>query len=114
MTRRAPATKTATRTQTAVTTTTRKRRLTKVEPREGQTLTSKEENTLRMHFGLDAGLHQPLPTNAINAALRQQLLEIELRAYEATGRYKQRDEDDEDESTARSPKDKIISQLRSR
>lgn len=108
--------------------TTKKRRLTRVEPRPGQTLTSAEENVMRMHHGLDAGLHTPLPTNAINAAIRQQLLEIELRAYQATGRWQDRAEDGAEEAepaaaparaTARkaapsAAKEKIVSRLKGR
>lgn len=108
--------------------TVKKRRLTRVEARAGQSLTSAEENVMRMHHGLDVGLHTPLPTNAINAAIRQQLLEIELRAYQATGRWQDHgdDADDAEEAApaatarpARKPaasaaKDKIVSQLKKR
>jgi hypothetical protein len=118
MTKKAP-TKTATREATV--TTVRRRRLTNVQTRQGDALTSTEENTLRMHHGLDVGLHTPLPTNAINAAIRQQLLEIEIRAYEATGRYLDRAEvDGKSETDAtpakprRSAKDKIVASLRKR
>jgi len=110
--KRAPA-KTATREATA-TTTIRKRRLSNVQARSGESLTSTEEAALRMHHGVDAGLHQPLPTNAINAAIRQQLLEIERRAYEMTGRHLRDDENGDTEARAPSAKDKIVAQLKTR
>lgn len=113
--KRAPA-KTATR-EATVTTTIRKRRLSNVQARAGETLTSTEEATMRMHHGIDAGHHQPLPTNAINAAIRQQLLEIELRAYEMTGRHLEAENDKAEsngKSAKQSAKDKIVAQLKTR
>ncbi len=102
------------------TTTSKKRRLSNVTTRAGETLTSAEENVVRMNHGLEVGLHAPLPSNAVNAALRQYLLEIEKRAYLATGRHLQAEEDeDEDEAPrAQAPKnaspakEKIVAKLR--
>ena len=126
MTRKSPAPASSARSRAAVTTQARKKRLTRVDPKAGQSLTSLEENMLRMHHGVDAGLHTPLPTNAINAAIRQQLLEIELRAYAATGRHLQRLEEDDGEdgeAEAAEPvkarprtaaKEKVVARLRQR
>lgn len=112
--RKTPA-KTATR--EATTTTTRKRRLSNVKARAGETLTSAEENTLRMHHGMETGLHAPLPSNAVNSALRAYLLEIEKRAYEATGRHLQPldgEDDDDTVAEANNPKEKIVAKLKKR
>ena len=104
------------------TTTQKKRRLSNVATRPGETLTSAEENVVRMNHGLEVGLHAPLPSNAVNAALRQYLLEIEKRAYLATGRHLQQEDDDDGEAAApakaqapkeASPaKEKIVARLR--
>lgn len=115
--------KTPAKTTTRETTTpARKRRLSHVKSRAGEGLTSAEENTLRMHHGLEAGLHTPLPSNAVNSALRQYLLEIEKRAYEATGRHLEGMEEEEDAvepvparpKAAAPAKAKIVAKLKSR
>jgi hypothetical protein len=100
------------------TTTSKKRRLSNVTTRAGETLTSAEENVVRMNHGLEVGLHAPLPSNAVNAALRQYLLEIEKRAYLATGRHLQAEEDEDEAPRAQAPKnaspakEKIVAKLR--
>lgn len=100
-------------TTTTVSSNTRTRRLTSVSPRSGQTLTSAEENVLRMHHGLTVAQDEPLPTNAVTAALRQQLLEIETRAYTATGRAQQEPGgEDEAAPVPSATKSKIVSRLR--
>ncbi|MBI5493608.1 MAG: hypothetical protein HY904_01195 [Deltaproteobacteria bacterium] len=106
---RKPSSKTATRevTQTAA----RKRRLSNVKTRPGETLSSAEENVLRMHHGMEVGLHDPLPSNAVNSALRQYLLDIEKRAYLATGRHLQDPEGEEPEANDEA-KDRIVAKLK--
>jgi hypothetical protein len=73
-----------------------------------------------MRQGLGVPLDAPLPTNAVSAALKQKLLEIELRAYEATGRadisrapvMQRVPAEDEPDAPRRTTKDRIIARLR--
>ena len=119
MTRRASSRPT-TRPATAVVTSTRTARSAKVQPKTGEALSSTEENLVRMRHGLAVGLDTPLPSNAVTAALKQKLLEIELRAYEATGRAElsrapamQRvPAEGEPDAPRRTAKDRIIARLR--
>ena len=61
-------------------------RLDRIETKAGEMLTSLEEATLRMHHGISIKPEGVLATNALSEALREELLEIELRAFVETRR----------------------------
>ena len=61
-------------------------RLDRIETKAGEMLTSLEEATLRMHHGISVKPEGVLATNALSEALREELLEIELRAFVETRR----------------------------
>ena len=61
-------------------------RLNHIETKSGEMLTSLEEATLRMHHGISVKPEGLLATNALSETLRDELLEIELRAFQQTGR----------------------------
>lgn len=67
-------------------------RVTSLEPREGQRLTSLEEAVVRMHHGVSVKPEAKLPTNGVSAELMQKLLEMEVRAFEETGRIDELDD----------------------
>jgi len=72
--------------KTTTTTTTREtQRVTSLEPREGRMLSSLEESVVRMHHGVSVKADAALPTNGVNDDVMTQLLEMEVRAFEATG-----------------------------
>jgi hypothetical protein len=78
---------------TATTTKTREqRRVQSLEPREGHPLTSLEEAVVRMHHGVSLRAEALLPTNGVKEALMAQLLEMEVRAFEETGRADELDD----------------------
>jgi hypothetical protein len=64
-------------------------RLSDIETKAGEMLTSLEEATLRMHHGISLKPEGVLATNALSEPLREELLEIELNAFEQTGRIEQ-------------------------
>ncbi len=80
-------TATATSTQTRDTL-----RITRLEPNEGKKLTSLEEAVVRMHHGVSLHADAPLPTNGVSQELMAQLLDMELRAFEETGRIEELDD----------------------
>lgn len=65
---------------------TRTQRLDCIEAKSGEMLTSLEEATLRMHHGISIKPEGVLATNALSEALREELLEMELRAFIETDR----------------------------
>ncbi len=78
---------------TATTTKTRElRRVQSLEPREGQLLTSLEEAVVRMHHGVSMKAEALLPTNGMNDELMARLHEMEVRAFEVTGRIDELDD----------------------
>lgn len=79
--------------RTATTTKTRElRRVESLEPREGQMLTSLEESVVRMHHGVSMKPEARLPTNGVSDEIMAQLLEMEVRAFETTGRIDELDD----------------------
>jgi len=77
--------KTTTETVTTTTTTTTKR-LSSLATKDDAQLTSAEEAVLRMHHGISVNPDAQLATNGVNDDLMAQLREMELKAFEATGR----------------------------
>ena len=61
-------------------------RLDHIETKSGEMLTSLEEATLRMHHGISIKPEGVLATNALSEALREELLEMEMRAFVETRR----------------------------
>ncbi len=73
--------------RTATATTTREtRRVQSLETKQGQMLTSLEEAVVRMHHGVSLRPEARLPTNGVSDEVMAQLLEMEVRAFEMTGR----------------------------
>ena len=64
---------------------TKTKRLNSVSRQNGH-MSSKKEAILRMHHGITVKEEAILPVHASHGPLYEQLLEIELRAFEATGR----------------------------
>ncbi|HEY1099552.1 MAG TPA: hypothetical protein VGF99_11520 [Myxococcota bacterium] len=75
-----------TTTEETTTTATETRRVTSLEPRAGQQLSSLEEAVVRMHHGVSVRAEAELATNAVSDELAAQLLTIEVDAHLATGR----------------------------
>ncbi len=75
-----------TTTTSTTTTATETRRVTSLEPRAGQQLSSLEEAVVRMHHGVSVRAEADLATNAVNDDLAAQLLNIEVEAHITTGR----------------------------
>jgi hypothetical protein len=75
-----------------ITTTRETRRVQSLEPKEGTRLTSLEEAVVRMHHGVSLRPDARLPTNGVNDEVMAQLLEMEVRAFEATGRIDELDD----------------------
>lgn len=75
-----------------ITTTRETRRVQSLEPKEGKRLTSLEEAVVRMHHGVSLRPDARLPTNGVNDEVMAQLLEMEVRAFEATGRIDELDD----------------------
>jgi hypothetical protein len=71
---------------TSTTTTRETQRITSLEAREGKMLTSLEENVVRMHHGVSVKAEAQLPTNGVTEEVMGELLEMEVRAFEETGR----------------------------
>ena len=65
------------------------RRLDSNETKPGEMLTSLEDATLRMHHGISLKPEGVLATNALTEALREEMLEMELRAFTETGRIQE-------------------------
>lgn len=61
-------------------------RVTSLEPKEGQRLTSLEEAVVRMHHGVSVKPEAKLPTNGVSDEVMARLLEMEVRAFEESGR----------------------------
>lgn len=79
--------------RTATATTTREtRRVQSLETKEGHLLTSLEEAVVRMHHGVSLRPEARLPTNGVSDEVMAQLLEMEVRAFEATGRIDELDD----------------------
>ena len=76
-----------TTTETVTTTTTvQTKRLSSLATKDDAHLTSTEESVLRMHHGFSVSPDAQLATNSVNDEVKAQLLEMELKAFEATGR----------------------------
>lgn len=74
------------------TTTTTTQRVTSLEPKDGRLLSSLEESVVRMHHGVSLKPGARLPTNGVNDEVMAQLLEMEVRAFEETGRIDELDD----------------------
>lgn len=93
-------------------TTTKTLRVTSLEPRGGQQLTSLEEAVVRMHHGVSVKADAELATNGVNDQVMQQLLEMELKAFTETGRIDALDDIPEGATGANQKTSKIVSQLK--
>jgi hypothetical protein len=79
-------TKTTTTTTTTMTSKTETRRVTSLQPKPGQQLSSLEEAVVRMHHGVSLKPEAALATNGMSEGLAAQLLDLEVDAHIATGR----------------------------
>jgi hypothetical protein len=68
------------------------KRVTSLEAREGQRLTSLEEAVVRMHHGVSLKPDAPLATNGVSEEVMGRLLEMEVNAFEKTGRIDELDD----------------------
>ena len=93
------------------TTTTKTLRVTSLEPRGGQQLTSLEEAVVRMHHGVSIKPDAELATNGVNDQVMQQLLEMELKAFTESGRIDELDDIPEGASSNEKTA-KIVSELK--
>jgi hypothetical protein len=93
------------------TTTTKTLRVTSLEPRGGQQLTSLEEAVVRMHHGVSIKPDAELATNGVNDQVMQQLLEMELKAFTESGRIDDL-EDIPEGATSNEKTAKIVSELK--
>ena len=71
---------------TETTTTTETARLQSLAAKAGVSLSSLEENVLRMHHGISIRTHAELATNGTTQALMTQLVELEVDAHMNSGR----------------------------
>ncbi|MCP4499841.1 MAG: hypothetical protein GY822_07755 [Deltaproteobacteria bacterium] len=62
------------------------KRLTSLSIRGDEQLSSTEESVLRMHHGISIAADATLATNGISDDLMNQLRDMEIKAFEATGR----------------------------
>ncbi len=74
------------------TTTVKTQRITSLEPKSGQQLSSLEEAVVRMHHGVSVKPDAQLPTNGFSDEVMQDLLQRELEAFEKTGRIDELDD----------------------
>jgi hypothetical protein len=81
-----PQEKSATTTTTTQTLEKQTQRVTSLEAKDGKTLSSLEEAVVRMHHGVSVRADARLPTNGVNDELMADLLQMEVRAFEMTGR----------------------------
>lgn len=107
MPREKSTTKTTTRTLEKKTT-----RVTSLEPREGMRLTSLEEAVVRMHHGVSVKPEAKLPTNGVSEELMARLLEMEVRAFEETGRADDLDDVPAAAGEANEQTRRIVSELK--
>ena len=94
------------------TTKTETRRITTLEPRDGQLLTSLEESVVRMHHGVSLRPEARLATNGSNDELMAELLERELAAFEATGRLDELDDIPADAAPRNAKTARIVQELK--
>ena len=99
--------KTATTTRTEVKT----RRVQSLEPKSGKELSSLEEAVVRMHHGVSVKADAKLPTNGVNDDLMRKLLEMEVRAFEKSGRIDELDDVPDDARPANAATKKIVAEL---
>lgn len=103
--------------RTATTTTTREtRRVQSLEPKEGRMLSSLEEAVVRMHHGVSLRPEARLPTNGVTDEVMAQLLEMEVRAFEVTGRIDELDDipADAEAGSANERTRRIVDELKKR
>jgi hypothetical protein len=96
------------------TTTTKTLRVTSLEPRGGQQLTSLEEAVVRMHHGVSLKPEAELATNGVNDQVMQQLLEMELKAFTDSGRIDDLDDIPEGASGSNEKTARIVADLKSK
>lgn len=82
---------------TKTSTATKTQRITSLEPRDAKQLTSLEEAVVRMHHGVSVQPDAQLPTNGVSDELMTKLLEMEVKAFEETGRLDELDDIPENE-----------------
>lgn len=99
--------KTGTTTRTEVTT----RRIQSLEPKPGKELSSLEEAVVRMHHGVSVKAEAKLPTNGVNDDLMRKLLEMEVRAFEKTGRLDDLEDIPGDARASNDATRKIVAEL---
>lgn len=87
-------------------------RVTSLEPKEGQRLTSLEEAVVRMHHGVSVKPEAKLPTNGVSEELMARLLEMEVRAFEETGRADELDDIPASEASDNEQTRRIVSELK--
>lgn len=100
--------------QTTVKTETR--RVTTLEPKPGKALSSLEEAVVRMHHGVSVKADAVLATNGVSDELMAKLLEMEVAAFEKSGRIDELD-DVPAAAARRAPNprtSKIVSELKKR
>lgn len=88
-------------------------RVTSLEPRTGMRLTSLEEAVVRMHHGVSVRADAKLPTHGFSEELMARLLDMEVDAFEKSGRA----DDVEDvpaAATANAQTQRIVSELQKR
>jgi hypothetical protein len=87
-------------------------RVTSLEPRAGKQLTSLEEAVVRMHHGVSVRPDAGLPTNGVTDELMSKLLDIEVRAFEETGRIDDLDDIPAGETPSSERVSRIVSELK--
>lgn len=101
--------------RTTTTTTTREtRRVQSLEPKEGQMLSSLEEAVVRMHHGVSLRPEARLPTNGVTDEIMAQLLEMEVRAFEMTGRIDELDDIPAEGASDNARTRRIVDELKKR
>ncbi len=98
---------TSTTTRTEVKT----RRVQSLEPREGRELSSVEEAVVRMHHGVSVKPDAKLPTNGVNDDLMRKLLEMEVRAFEKSGRMDELEDIPDDARATNEATRRIVAEL---
>lgn len=94
------------------TTKTKTQRVTSLEPRSGQQLTSLEEAVVRMHHGVSLRPEAELQSNGVTDELMGKLLEMELKAFVETGRIDDLDDIPEGAQPGNDKTARIVQELK--
>ena len=100
--------------KTTTTQTLETKRVTSLESREGQRLSSLEEAVVRMHHGVSVKPEAQLATNGVNDEVMAQLLEMEVKAFEQTDRLDELDDIPEDRRPLNDATERVVSKLKSK